>query len=65
MLDEAFFTTCPYCGEPAETVLEAGEPCGRQVYIEDCAVCCRPMVITVRLDAAGVPEDIQVRAEHE
>lgn len=34
--------TCPYCGEPAETYVDPGGG-ERQEYIEDCAVCCRPI----------------------
>ena len=33
---------CPYCGERLETFVtpDGGE---RQEYVEDCAVCCRPI----------------------
>ncbi|MEM1402527.1 MAG: CPXCG motif-containing cysteine-rich protein [Pseudomonadota bacterium] len=37
--------SCPYCGEQM-TVLLNPEDVGVD-YIEDCQVCCRPMVITV------------------
>lgn len=40
---------CPYCGERIEIVLDPSA--GDQHYIEDCQVCCRPMVIEVWLDA--------------
>jgi len=43
---------CPYCGEWVELAVEramAGETCG-----EDCPVCCRPMVIEVRIDDRSV-----------
>lgn len=36
---------CPYCGEPIELVVDpelAGE-----TYVEDCPVCCRPMVLSL------------------
>lgn len=39
---------CPYCGEPIELVVDpevAGE-----TYIEDCPVCCRPMVLSLEDD---------------
>ncbi|HET9122431.1 MAG TPA: CPXCG motif-containing cysteine-rich protein [Acidiferrobacteraceae bacterium] len=32
---------CPYCGEPFETALDWSG--GSQTYVEDCAVCCRPI----------------------
>lgn len=45
---------CPYCGEPLALVVDASA--GDQAYVEDCAVCCRPMAVSVRVDGA----DIQV-----
>jgi hypothetical protein len=33
---------CPYCGEPNQVLLDPGEV--GQSYIEDCQVCCRPIV---------------------
>jgi hypothetical protein len=42
---------CPYCGEPLELLLDASA--GAQCYIEDCAVCCRPITVTVGVDADG------------
>lgn len=44
---------CPYCGEIIELMLDESEP--DQCYIEDCAVCCRPIVLAVAFDAGGVP----------
>ncbi|NCQ34286.1 CPXCG motif-containing cysteine-rich protein [bacterium] len=35
---------CPYCGESIEIFVDCSVP--RQQYIEDCSVCCRPIVIT-------------------
>ena len=45
---------CPYCGEIIELLLDESEP--DQCYIEDCAVCCRPIVLAVAFDAGGVPQ---------
>ena len=39
---------CPYCGEQAEAVLDLSG--GDQTYIEDCPVCCRPIVFTLQTD---------------
>ncbi len=50
MLD-AVMIDCPYCGEPIEILLEPSEDAQR--YIEDCQVCCRPITISVQLDADG------------
>src|SRR3546814_19901218 len=56
----AIDTRCPYCGEPIELFVDGSA--GDQQYIEDCQVCCRPIVVTVALDAAGEPV-VAVRAE--
>lgn len=50
---------CPYCGEPIEVLVDCTQ--GDQEYIEDCPVCCRPMVLAVHMGQAG-PE---VRARRE
>ena len=34
----------------------------QQEYVEDCQVCCRPMILTVAIDADGDAQ-IAVRAE--
>ena len=52
--------TCPYCGEPNELVIDTSVP--MQEYIEDCFVCCRPMVITVAMDEEGAIQ-VAVRTE--
>jgi Cysteine-rich CPXCG len=49
---------CPYCGEPL--TLSVDESGGRrQVYVEDCAVCCQP--IEVRARVTDDEFDIDVR----
>jgi hypothetical protein len=50
---EAVAIDCPYCGETIEILVDASA--GGQRYVEDCSVCCRPMVIGVTLDADGDP----------
>ena len=44
---------CPYCAEPISLVIDASA--GTQTYIEDCEVCCRPIVCDVRVGADGYP----------
>lgn len=39
---------CPYCGESIELLVD--DSAGDQQYIEDCQVCCRPIVVTVVVD---------------
>ncbi len=41
--------TCPYCGEPLETDPDPGGAT-EQEYIEDCAVCCRPVRFVATYD---------------
>lgn len=44
-MNEEISVTCPYCGE---SVVIEPEPSDEVVqYVEDCHVCCRPIVITI------------------
>ena len=43
-MDDAFFVTCPYCGEEIEIYVEADQ---RGTFIQDCEVCCNPWRIRV------------------
>ncbi|MBS7661772.1 CPXCG motif-containing cysteine-rich protein [Pseudomonas lalucatii] len=52
---------CPYCGEAVEAVLDLSA--GDQQYIEDCPVCCRPIVFDLRSD--GVDWSLEVRGEND
>ncbi len=53
---------CPYCGETITVLIDGSLP--EQEYIEDCQVCCRPIVFRV---AVGYDWAIQldVRADNE
>ena len=42
---------CPFCAEPITLVVDFSA--GSQTYIEDCQVCCRPMEISVSVEADG------------
>jgi hypothetical protein len=55
------FVRCPYCGEPIELLVDATLP--NQKYIEDCEVCCRPMVVEV--DATADEPVVSLRRENE
>jgi hypothetical protein len=48
---EAIVIHCPYCGESFETTADLSA--GSQRYIEDCAVCCRPIEITLQVGHDG------------
>ena len=58
---EAAEITCPYCWETVELSLDLSA--GSQDYIEDCPVCCRPMLVRLRVDAGGY--EVAVQAEDE
>ena len=55
------FVECPYCGETNEITLDPGSGVDQE-YVEDCQVCCRPIVLSVALDEDGAPS---VRAARE
>lgn len=50
MLDEVTID-CPYCGEPFATLVDYSA--GGQQYVEDCAVCCRPIEFRIDVDGLG------------
>jgi hypothetical protein len=51
---------CPFCGEPIEVGVDWSVR--QQEYVEDCQVCCRPIVLTVGIDDDGEVH-IEARAE--
>jgi hypothetical protein len=53
---------CASCGQPNEVFLEQ-EHGETQQLIEDCAVCCRPMVITARWNPWAESFDLEVYQE--
>ncbi len=52
---------CPYCGERVEALLDLSA--GDQQYVEDCPVCCRPIVFELHTD--GVDWRLDVRGEND
>jgi hypothetical protein len=53
---------CPYCGESVEVLVDCSVD--EQSYIEDCSVCCCPMLLTV-LAEGGELRHIEARSEDE
>ncbi|MDI3260012.1 MAG: CPXCG motif-containing cysteine-rich protein [Sinobacteraceae bacterium] len=43
--------TCPYCWERVE--LSVDPSAGDQDYVEDCPVCCQPMLLHLHFGARG------------
>jgi hypothetical protein len=54
--------TCPHCGEPLETFVDPGGG-ERQDYVEDCAVCCRPIRFVAARDFDSDEYVVEVYAE--
>jgi hypothetical protein len=52
--------TCPYCWERIGVAVDTSVP--EQQYVEDCSVCCRPIVVTCTA-ADGHVIGIDVTAE--
>jgi Cysteine-rich CPXCG len=52
--------SCPFCGEAEELSVDSGGG-ESQVYIEDCAVCCRPRV--VHIEPGDEPGQVRVWLE--
>ncbi|MEM9254511.1 MAG: CPXCG motif-containing cysteine-rich protein [Pseudomonadota bacterium] len=54
--------TCPYCGEMIDVLIDAqDESCE---YIEDCQVCCSPIVFHISILPNG-EFDVSVRSEND
>ena len=51
---------CPYCGESLDVLLDPEEL--DQEYIEDCQVCCRPIIFSTTEGSDGLLS-VSVRSE--
>ena len=54
--------SCPYCGEAIVILVDDSLP--EQNYVEDCQVCCRPIVFDITEDNDG-DMLVSVQAEDE
>lgn len=63
MLLEDVEICCPYCGETYISSVDGSA--GNQEYIEDCYVCCRPIMINVEFDPEGKLVNFYARQENE
>ncbi len=50
---------CPYCGEYQMILVDTSD--SGSEYIEDCQVCCRPIIMTIASDGS----DVAVRGEND
>lgn len=53
---------CPYCGEINELLIDCSA--GSREYVEDCQVCCQPMLLTLTVDD-NAATGIEVRKEND
>jgi hypothetical protein len=53
---------CPHCGEQIDLLIDCSA--GHQEYVEDCSVCCRPIMVSVQIEDGEVVA-IEGRAENE
>jgi hypothetical protein len=53
---------CPYCWETLDISVDPSEP--EQEYVEDCQVCCQPILIHVTFDDKLTPT-VDARAEND
>ncbi len=51
---------CPYCWELIEITVDCSVD--SQEYVEDCEVCCQPIVMDVEISTDGLPK-VQVTRE--
>jgi hypothetical protein len=52
---------CPYCGEPITLVIDLSVESAN--YVEDCSVCCQPMLVSYAVDEDGVLASLSVERE--
>ena len=56
------FFTCAHCGQVNESAADPSQG-SEQVYVEDCQVCCRPLVLRVRLTRDGAEAQASPEAQ--
>ncbi|MEO7424618.1 MAG: CPXCG motif-containing cysteine-rich protein [Fibrobacteria bacterium] len=49
-----FTSPCPYCGERQKVEIDMSDPLPQE-FINDCTVCCRPIVVRVTSGSRGEP----------
>lgn len=60
---ETIAIDCPYCGERFTTTADVSG--GSQTYVEDCAVCCRPIEIALRVDENDELIGVETRTDRD
>jgi len=60
---ETIVIHCPYCGEGFETVVDLSA--GSQRYVEDCAVCCKPIEVSLRVSEDNELLDVSTATDRD
>lgn len=60
MLDE-IAVDCPYCGERFTALIDAGDT----GWVQDCEVCCHPIVFHLHTDPAGGQPRVTTEREND
>lgn len=53
---------CPYCNESYSSQIDISA--GEQEYVEDCYICCRPVVFRTILDQNGDLLTVEIQCEN-
>jgi len=51
-MQDALTLTCPHCGESFSIAFDVSE--GSAEFTVDCEVCCRPMLVSVRVNEGEI-----------
>jgi hypothetical protein len=54
--------SCPYCGESISVMIDCS--IAEQSYVEDCQVCCQPIVLDVQVSGSDAPR-VSARQEND
>jgi len=52
-IPDQYTIVCPYCGETTDIHIDIYG--GSEELLEDCTVCCRPIVLHIVCDESGTP----------
>lgn len=55
----SYFIACPYCMEQFEITVDL--TAGTQQYVEDCEVCCNPVLFDIRMQGGEIIDVTAVR----
>ena len=53
-MEEECFFTCPYCWQRISMMLDTSV--SNQTYVEDCEVCCNPILLRIKMHEGAVTD---------